>query len=149
VIVSDRDLAALQAALNGDVAAFDHFSAELRGTPGAGFTALMATAFIHAARHRFGDERSISTSDVIRFVGKVRTKYSAYDLRPSVAEEMIFSVLRGTPTQTGLDDRECGDIQITLLAALVDDLDVWQRASFFQQARFEADQWLAKASLAT
>ena len=145
--VSDRDLAALQAALNGDVAAFDHYNAELRGTPGAGFTALMATAFIDAARHRFGDERSIS--DVIRFVGKVRTQYSAYDLRPSVAEEMIFSVLRGTPTQTGLDGRECGDIQITLLAALVDNLDIRQRASLFQRARLEADQWLAKASLAT
>jgi hypothetical protein len=147
VRVTDRDLAALQAALNGDVAAFDHFNTELGGTPGAGFAALMATAFTNAARHRFGDERSIS--DVIRFVGRVRTQYSAYDFRPSVAEEMIFSVLRGTPTQTDLDGCECGDIQITLLAALVDDLDIWQRASFFQQARFGADQWLAKASLAT
>ncbi len=145
--VSDNDLAALRAALDGDVDAFDRLHTEHRGVVDNGFTALMATAFVRATRQQFGHDWSVS--DVIRFVGEVRTRFSGGDLSPTTAEEMILTALRNTPMRTGSDDGALGDVQITLLAVLVNNLDSRQRALLFQKARADAEQWLSQDGQAT
>lgn len=141
--VSDSSLAALRAALDGDVDAFDRLHTEHRGVVDDGFTALMATAFVRATRQQFGQEWSIP--DVIRFVGAVRTRFSVSDLSPTVAEEMLLAALRSAPMRIGSDDRELGYVQITLLAALVDSLDNRQCGLLLRQARADAEQWLSQA----
>lgn len=69
--VSGKDAAALRSVLRGDADSFDGLEEESGSAYGEGFAALMATAFISAARERF--PAGWSSADIIRFVAMRRS----------------------------------------------------------------------------
>lgn len=142
-MVTDAQVAALRAALTGDGGTFDCLGGASGSDYGDEFAALTATAFVYAARKRFG--QGWSRSDVIRFVGKLRaTDDGTYsDLNAEVAELMLFSALRQQPMPAGHDELAKGYAQIAVLAALVDDLDAQALEKFLSEMRAQTDQWLA------
>lgn len=143
MIISSSQVVALRSALAGDGGTFDHLTAESDVDFRNKFAILTANAFVIAARRRFS--RSWSTADVIRFVGSIRARNQGEqaDVKAEAAERMLVSALSGEPMHGELDEFDKGYAQFALLAELVSDLDGRQLDTLLEQAREEADRWLA------
>jgi hypothetical protein len=96
-----------------------------------------------AARRRFPP--GWSNADVIRFVGQLRARNQGEqsDVDSGVAEQMLYSALRGEPMGGQFGEFAKGYAQFVLLAELVSDLDARQIDAFLEEARERADRWLA------
>jgi hypothetical protein len=111
-------------------------------SPAAGFAALLATALINAIRYQFSTQWSLA--DVIRFVGQARVRFDTYDLSPTMAEQILLAALRNVPLSPKFDEDIKSCAQITLLAALTDSLHEQQVDALLQEAREQANRWLAR-----
>lgn len=84
-----------RALLADDDETFERLSMQPDVRQGNGFPVLLAAAFTLAARQRFPP--GWTTSDVIQFVGQVRTRNQALhaDMNPDAAEQILRSALNG------------------------------------------------------
>jgi hypothetical protein len=148
--VTDEQVAALRAALTGDMATFDGLGGASGLDYGDAFPVLMATAFILAARRRFGG--GWSTADVTRFVGEVRLEYDPNDgcVDPDAAEQMLLAALRDKPLPAGIGEEARGNAQFALLNSMVSDRnsEIHELDALLQEARQMADQWMARQARA-
>jgi hypothetical protein len=143
--VTDDQVAALRAALTGDMHAFDGLGGVSGLDYGEAFPVLMATAFILATRRRFGG--GWSTADVIRFVGEVRLEYDANDgcVDPDAAEQLVLAALRDKALPAGIGEEARGNAQFALLSSMVSDEypQSHELDALLAEARELADQWMA------
>ncbi len=101
----------------------------------------MAMAFISAVRHRFAGGWSVG--DVILFVSQVRARAGGYgNLSPSLAEQLILSVLRDAPFPGWSAGTATAYAQFVLLKELVSDCGD-QLTALLAGARHDADRWIA------
>lgn len=142
--VRGDQIAALRAALTGDISTFERLGGTSGQNHGEEFPILVATAFIIAAQRRFPHEWSIA--DVIRFVGQVRVQCGDNydDLSPAIAEQLILAALRDEPMGGEFDETDKAYTQFVLLSALVRDLDEQQLDMFLAESCEKADQWIAE-----
>jgi hypothetical protein len=147
--VADADVAALRAALSGDSDTFDQVAGMSSLENGGQLGILMATAFVAAARNRF--PRQWSVPDLIRFVGQVRTHHQGEyaDINASAAEQMLLAALTNQPEPMygEFDQIAMGYAQAAILAELVGDLDGQQLDALLDEARVQANLWLAERPL--
>ena len=138
--ISEKQLTALRTALRGDAEEFDRSDIWPAATHGNEFPLLVSHAFILAARRRFPD--GYSTGDVIRFVGKLRSRNQGEyaDVSASAAEQMLFCALRGEPMNNKADEFAKGYAQVAVLASLVSDLNGHQLDELLHEARELTDQ---------
>jgi hypothetical protein len=143
VRISENQLAALRTALNGEAEEFERLAVSSDVDHGNGFPVLVGHAFVLAARRGFPHD--YSTSDVIRFVGKLRSRDSGEfaDISVTAAEQMLLCALRGVPMDSKSDEFAKGYAQVAVLAELVSNLNDQQLEALLEQARDQADQWLA------
>jgi len=148
MIVTDKQVAVLRAALVGDDETFERLGGESDQDYGDAFGVLMATAFVLAARRRFPGDWS--SADVIRLVGQVRAGYDDQDdsVDPGAAEHLLLAALRDTPMPAGIDEETKAHAQFTLLSNMVgdEDPDSHKLDALLAEARQMADQWIAKRS---
>ena len=142
-MVTDAQVAALRAALTGETHTFDLMGGASGLDYGEEFAVLIAVAFIAAARRHFGS--GWSRSNVIHFVGQLRARDQGEyaDVSAGDAEQMLISALEGKPLQRQFDEFAKGYAQAAVLTELVSDLDEEQVDLLLQDARQEADRWLA------
>jgi hypothetical protein len=143
-MVSHAQVAVLRAALTGDVQALEMLS-ELSGAASEEELSILATtAFIKAARKRFAP--TWSGSDVIRFIGQVRAgrQREHSDIDAAAAEQMLISALGDTPLRGRFDEFAKGYAQAVLLRELTSQLDTEQLHTLLEEAREQANGWLAK-----
>lgn len=143
MMVTSEEVAALRFALTRDTEGFDRLDVAFPLEWTAGLPALMAHAFIAAARQYFPP--GWTAADVIRFVGQLRARDqgSFSDVSAGAAEQMLLSALRGQPMHDEFDEADKGYTQIAVLSELVRSLDRHQLDALLQQARTQADSWLA------
>jgi hypothetical protein len=143
--ISGAQVAALRAALAGDGDTFEYHANQFAMTCDAGFGLLTASAFIVAAKRRFAAGWSIG--DVIKFVGTLRARNEAEraDVLAGAAEQMLLGALRGRPMHSEAGELEEGYAQLALLAELVCDLDEQGLDVLLNEARDQAERWMAKA----
>jgi len=136
-MITQRDVAALQAILSRDIAAYDRLGGDSLLSPDTGLPVLIAHAFTTAAHQHF--RQGWSDADVIRFVGQVRADNGAElsDIDTDTAEQMLVSVLRGIPAGGGADEAK-GYAQLALLAALVKGLNDGELGQLLLDARISA-----------
>jgi hypothetical protein len=142
-MITDSHLAMLSAVLAGDVDAFDHLERAFDLDRNQELPAFVAHAFVAAARRRFPP--GWSNADVIRFVGQLRARNQGEqsEVDSGVAEQMLYSALRGEPMGGHFGEFAKGYAQFVLLAELVSGLDARQIDTFLEEARERADRWLA------
>lgn len=141
-MATDVQIAALRAALAGDIHAFETPSGAAGLDQDEDFAVLMAVAFVIAARRRFSP--TWSGSDVIRFVGQLRARdHGEYsDIDAEAAEHMLLSALSGNPLRGQFDEFAKGYAQVALLTELTSELDADQLDVLVASAREQADHWL-------
>jgi hypothetical protein len=142
-MITDGHLAMLSAVLAGDADAFDHLERAFGLDHNQELPAFVAHAFVAAARRRFPP--GWSNADVIRFVGQLRARNQGEqsDVDTGVAEQILYSALRGEPMRGQFGEFDKGYAQFALLAELVSDLDARQIDAFLAEARERADLWMA------
>jgi hypothetical protein len=145
-MITDSQITALRAALAGDADTLDRLGSGYGWEYGGEFAALAAKAFVAAAQRRFPP--GWSTADVIRFVGRLRARNQGEqaDVDAGAAEQMLLSAITGKPMRGEFSDLDKGYAQFALLAELVSDLDEGALHALLEDARDQADQWLAKAT---
>jgi hypothetical protein len=144
--VTDSQVAALRAALTGDIETFDRLGGDSGMDYGDAFPILMAAAFITAARHRFPGPWS--AGDVIRFVGTIRARQDDEDhaLDPGAAEHLLLAALRDTPVAAVIDEPTKAQTQFILLESMAGEGDLQDEEldAFLSEARQMTDRWLAR-----
>lgn len=142
-MVTDAQVAALRAVLTGETRTFDLMGGASGLDYGEEFAVLIAAAFIAAARRQFGP--GWSRSNVIRFVGQLRARDQGEyaDVSAGAAEQMLISALEGKPLQRQFDEFAKGYAQAAVLTELVSALDEKQLDALLEDARQEANRWLA------
>jgi hypothetical protein len=143
--VTDEQVATLRAYLAGDFDTHKRLFGQLDGASArVGYPALVTAAFCEAVERRFA--KSGTTSDVIEFVGEVRSRHlkNADEIESRVAERIILAIFT---------DEEVGDLdaeikfhtQFILLLPLIDDeqFDDAGLDMFMGEARKLANQWIA------
>jgi hypothetical protein len=141
-MITQAQVAALRAALDGDEETLERFAAPTDFLGGEGFLVLVATAFVLAAQRRFPPGWAVS--DVVRFVDHLRTRDGGAGaaLSATVAEQMLLSVLSKKPMSGEFDEFTMGVTQFALLIELVNDLNDTALGNFLTRARDRADAWL-------
>lgn len=113
--VTDNQVATLRAQLRGDYAEYDRLFAGLDKSDNAGYTSLIAAAFVLAAERRFrpGGTRP----DIILYVANVRsqTRRAAEGIDPIIGERLILAALTGE----SVDDIDADTAVVTELLLLV------------------------------
>jgi hypothetical protein len=137
---------ALQAALAADGETFERHAAAVDFLDGEGFSILLATAFVTAARRYF--PAGWSRGDVVRFVGhfRARNRGAIEHLSVSAAEQMLLSALSGKPMTRHFDENTKSIAQFALLAELVRDFSEQEVSVFLAEVRGQADTWLMQRS---
>ncbi len=148
MMVTDKQMAILRAALVGDDETSERLGGESDQDYGDALGVLMATAFMLAARRRFPGEWS--SADVIRFVGQVRAGYDDEDdsVDPGAAEQLLLAALRDTPMPAGIDEETKAHAQFVLLSSMAggEDLDGQKLDALLAEARQMADRWMTERS---
>jgi hypothetical protein len=143
--VTDSQVAALRAALTGDLETFDRLGGESGTDYGDEFGILMATAFITAAQRRFPDPWAFG--DIIRFVGKIRAQQDGEELMDArAAEQLLLAALRNTPLPADISEATKAQVQFLLLETMVNEESLRgnELDAFLTDARQLADRWKAK-----
>jgi hypothetical protein len=147
--IVNAEVAALRAALSGDSETFDRLAGTSGWDHGDEFGIMLATAFVAAARHRFPGQWSVA--DLVRFVGRIRARHQGEqaDINASAAEQMLLAALTNQPEplRGNFDQIAKGYAQAAILAELVSDLDGQQLDAFLDEARMQANWWLAEHGL--
>jgi hypothetical protein len=140
--VTDDHLKALRALLAMETDEYEQAADRIMGTESPRhFNVILASAFTVAAHRRFA--QGYSLPDIIQLVADQRTRFddSADDFEPLVGEQLLISVLTGTPA-IDLDEEAKAQAQIALLIGLVDDenLDDVGLSEFVEEARQAAER---------
>ncbi len=143
--VTDEQVAAMRAYLNGDADLYHRLHGQLnRDEARTGYTALLTAAFVEAVERRFG--KTGTPSDVVTFVADVRSRSDrlAEEIDPQAAELLIRAALTGDDIDD-LDAGTIGGLYVVLLAGLISDeqLDDARLDDFLGEARKLADQWIS------
>lgn len=142
-MVTDIHVALLRAVLSDDARVLELLSDEAVLDSEPDLPILMAMTFINATRRKFAP--TWSGSDVIRFVGQIRGRdHGEYsDIDAEAAERMLISALRDQPVQGRFDEFAKGYAQVALLKELTSGLPGDQLDALLQNAREQANGWLA------
>jgi hypothetical protein len=142
--ITPAHVAALQAMLTGDWDTFDRLVAAADFLEGEGYSILVLHAFHAAAQRRFPP--GWSRGDLVRFVGHLRAsdEWLAEALSATAAEQMLLRALTGEPMTREFDETAKGIAQVSLLAALVSDLDEESLGNFLAEVHERADAWLVR-----
>lgn len=113
--VTDNQVATLHAQLRGDYAEYERLFAGLDKSDNAGYTSLIAAAFVLATERRFrpGGTRP----DIILYVANVRSqsRRAAEGIDPKIGERLILAALTGE----SVDDIDADTAVVTELLLLV------------------------------
>lgn len=141
--VTDEQVAPLRAQLAGQLEEHQRLLAQLDDSAANdGYRRLVSAAFCIAAERRF--PRGTTASDVIQFVGDVRSRTQrTAEIDPRAAERVIRAVI-STENIDDIHPRTSWEIQLLLLGAMTADAryDAADLDEFLGEARKLADQWM-------